>query len=87
MVESVAVRLSNVMDVATADDVPPVVTLDWACSSPSYLAEKEPDVHHQNARTERGLLEASGILVRASPADSTQVNTSARRAYYVPTPS
>jgi len=86
-VERVAVRLSNVMDVATADDVPPVVASDWACSSPPYLGEGDPHFHHQDARTERRLREASGILVRASPVESTQVHTSARRAYYVPTPS
>jgi len=64
-VESVAVRLSNVMDKATADDVSPVVAWEWACCSPPYLGEGDPLFHHQVARTERRVRKASGILVRA----------------------
>jgi len=47
-------------------DVPPIVGWEWACSSPPYLGEKDPHFHHQDARTERRVREASGILVRAS---------------------
>ena len=65
-VERVAARLSNVMDGATADDVPPVVAWEWACCSPPYLGETDPHFNHQDARTERRVREASGILVRAS---------------------
>jgi len=86
-VERAAVRLSNVMDGATADDVPPVVAWEWACSSPPYFVVGDPHFHHQDARTERRVREASGILVRASQVESTQVHASARRAHYVPTPS
>ena len=85
-VELVAARLSGVMDGATVDDVPPVVAWEWACSSPPYLGERDPYFHHQAARTERRVREASGILVRASQVESTQIYASARRAYYVPTP-
>ena len=80
-VERAAVRLSNVMDGATADDVPPVVAWEWACSSPPYLREGDPHFHHQDARTKRRVREAPGILVRASQVESTQVHASARRAY------
>jgi len=76
--------LSNVMDGATADDVPTVVAWEWACSSPPFLGKGDPHFHHQDARTERRVREASGILVRASQVESTRVNVSARRAYYVP---
>ena len=86
-VERAAVHLSNVMDGATADDVPPVVAWEWACSYLPYLEERDPHFHHQDARTKRRVREASGILVRASQVESTQVHASARRAYYVPTPS
>jgi len=51
------------------------------------LGEGDPHFHHQDARTERRVREASVILVRASQVESTQVYASARRAYYVPTPS
>jgi len=83
----VAVRLSNVMDGATADDVPPVLAWEWACPSSPYLGEGDPHFHHEDARTERRVREASGILVRASQVESTQVHASARRAFYVPMPS
>jgi len=86
-VERAAARLSNVMDGATADDVLPVVAWEWASSSPPYLGEGDLYFHHQNARTERRVREASGILVRASQVESTQVHASARRAYFVPSPS
>jgi len=33
-VERVAARLSNMMDGATADDIPPVVEWEWACCFP-----------------------------------------------------
>jgi len=36
-VERVALRLSNVMHGATADDIPPVFAWEWACCSPPYL--------------------------------------------------
>jgi len=85
-VERAAARLSNVMAGATADDVPPVVARDWARSSAPYLGERDLHFHHKDARTERRVREASGILVRASKVGSTQVHASARRAYYVPTP-
>jgi len=75
------------MDGATADEVPPVVALKCACSSPPYLGEGDHHFHHQDASTERRVREASGILVRAPQVESTQVHASARRAYYVPTPS
>jgi len=48
-----------------------------------------PDRHnflHQDARAERRVREASRILVCASQVESTQIHASARRAYYVPTP-
>jgi len=86
-VELAALHLSNVMDGATADDVPSVVAWEWACSYPPYLEERDPHFHHQDARTKRRVREASGIRVRASQVESTQVHASARRAYYVPTPS
>ena len=54
---------------------------------PPYLGEGDPHFHHQDARTESRVREASGILVRASQVESSQVHTSTRRAYYVPTPS
>ena len=47
-VERVAVRLSHVMDGATADDVPPVVASKWACCSPPYLGKGDP---HSPTRT------------------------------------
>jgi len=65
-VERVAVRLSNMMDEATAGDAPPVVAWEWACCSPPYLGERDPRVHHQDARTERRVRDASGILVSAT---------------------
>jgi len=86
-VERAAARLSNVMDGDTANDVPPVVAWEWACSSPPYLGQGDPHFHHQDARTERQVREASGILVRASQVESTKVHALARLAYYVPTPS
>ena len=85
-VERAAARLSNVMDGAIVNDVPPVVAWEWACSSSPYLGERDPHFHHHVARTERRVQEASGILVRASQVESTQVHDSARRAFYVPTP-
>jgi len=60
------VRLSNVMDEATAGDFPPVVAWEWACCSPAFLGESEPYFHHQDALTERRVRQASGILVSAS---------------------
>jgi len=86
-VERVAVRLSNVMHGATVDNAPLVVAWEWACSSPPYLGEGDPHFHHQDARTERRVRAASGILVQDSQVESTQVHVSARRAYYVLTPS
>jgi len=86
-VERAAVRLSNIMDGATAEDVPPVVARKWACFSPSYLGEADPHFQRQDARTERRVQEASGNLVRASQVESTQVHASTRRAYYVQTAS
>jgi len=85
-VERVAVRLSNVMDEATAGDVPIVVAWEWACCSPPYLGERDPHFHHQDARTERRVRDASDILVSATQVESTQIHVSARRDYYVPTP-
>jgi len=85
-VERVASRLSNVMDGATADDIPPVVAWEWARCSPPYLGQRDPHFHHQDARTERRVREASGILVSAAQVESTQIHVSARRDYYVPTP-
>jgi len=85
--ERVTARLSNVMDGATADDVPPVVAWEWACCPPPYLGEGDRHFHHKDARTERRVRVASGILVRASQVESSQVHTSTRRAYYAPTPS
>jgi len=52
-VERVEVHLSNVMDEATAGDVPPVVVWEWACCLPPYLGKREPHFHHLDARTER----------------------------------
>jgi len=85
-VERAAARLSNVMDGATADDVPPVVAWEWACSSPPDLRKGDPHFHHQDARNERRVREASGILLQASHEESTQVHASTRGASYVPTP-
>ena len=85
-VERVAARPSNVMDGATEDDVPPVVALEWACCFLPYSGESDPHFHHQDARTERRVRETSGILVSASQVESTQIHVSARRDYYVPTP-
>jgi len=85
-VERVASRLSNGMDGATADDIPPVFAWEWACCSPPYLGERNPHFHHQDARTERRVWEATGILVSAAQDESTQIHVSARRDYYVPTP-
>jgi len=85
-VERVGARLSNVMDGATADDILPVVAWEWACCSPPYLWERDPHFRHQDARTERRVREASCILVSASQVESTQIHVSARRDYYVPTP-
>ena len=65
-VERAAVRLTNVMNGATADDVPPVVAWEWACSASPYLGEGDPHFHHQDARIECRVREASGVLVRAS---------------------
>jgi len=48
-----------------------------------------PDRHnflHQDARAERRVREASRILMCASQVESTHMHASARRAYYVPTP-
>jgi len=85
-VERVTVRLSKVMDGATADEIPPVVPWKWACCSPPYLGERNPHFHRRDARTERRVREVSGILVSASQVDSTQIHVSARRDYYVPMP-
>ena len=84
-VERVAVRLFNVMYGATADDTPPVVAWEWACCSPPYLGERDTHLHHQDARTERRVRGASGILVSAPQVESTQIHVSARRDYYFPT--
>jgi len=86
-VERVSVRLSNFMNGATADDVLPVVAWEWGCFSPPYFGKEDPHFHHQDARTQRRVREELGILVRASRVESSQVHTSTRRAYYVPTPS
>ena len=85
-VERVALRLSNVMEGATADDIPPVVAWEWECCSPPYLGERDPHFHHQDARTERRVRQESGILVSATQVEGTQINISARRDKYVPTP-
>jgi len=85
-VERVAVRLSNVMDEATAGDIPPVVAWEWACCCPPYLGERDPHFNHQVARTERRVRDASGILVSAPQVESTQIHICARRDSYVPTP-
>jgi len=85
-VERLAVRLSNVMDEATAGDDTPVVAWEWACCSPPYLGERDPHFHQQDSRTERRVRDASGILVIATQVESTQIHVSARRDYYVPTP-
>jgi len=74
------------MDGATADDIPPVVAWEWACCSPPYLGERDPHVHPQDARTERRVREASGVLVSASQVESTQIHVSTQRDNYVPTP-
>ena len=85
-VERVALRLSHVMDAATADDIGPVVAWEWPCCSPPYLGERDPHFHHQDARSESRVREASGILVSAAQVESTEIHVSARRNYYVPTP-
>jgi len=85
-VERVALRLTNVMDGVTADDIPPVFAWEWACCSPPYLGERDPHFHHQDPRPERRARKASGILVSAAQVESTQIHVSARRDYYVPTP-
>ena len=85
-VERVAVCLSNVMAEATADDMPPVVAWEWTWCSPPYLGERHPHFHRKDARPERRVLEASGILVSDAQVESTQIHVSARRDYNVPTP-
>jgi len=85
-VERMVVRLSNVMDEATAGDVIPVVAWEWACCFPPYLGERDPHFHQQDASMERRVRDASGILVSATQVESTQIHVSARRDYYVPTP-
>jgi len=77
-VEHAAARLSNVMDGATADDLPPVVASEWVCFSSPYLWEGDAHFHHQDAFTERRLRERSAILMLASQVESTQVHASAR---------
>ena len=61
-----ATRLSAVMYGATADGMPLVVAWELGCSSTSYVGEGDFHFHHQDARTERRVREASGILVRIS---------------------
>jgi len=51
------------------------------------LEEGDPHFNHQDARTERRVREASGILVLAFQVESNQVRVSARRTYYVSTQS
>jgi len=85
-VERVALRLSNVTDGATTDDIPTVFAWEWACCYPPYLGQRDPHLHHQDACTERRVRGASGILVSAAQVASTQIHVSARRDYYVPTP-
>jgi len=85
-VKRVAVRLSNVMDEATAGDVIPFVAWGWACCSPPYLEERDPHFHQQDARTKRRVRDASCILLSGTQIESTQIHVSARRDYYVPTP-
>ena len=80
-------RLSNVLDGVTTNDVPPVVAWEWAWSYLPYLGFGDSHFKQQDARTERRVREASGILVRASQVESSQVHTSPRRAYSVPKPS
>jgi len=74
------------MDGATADDIPPIVAWEWACCSPPYLGERDPNFHLQDARTGRHLREASGILVSAAQVESTETHVSAPRDYYFPKP-
>jgi len=81
----VAFRLANVMDGATADDNPPVVAWELACCSPPDLGKRDPHFHNQDARTERRVREASGILVSAAQVERTRTHVSVRRDYYVPT--
>ena len=83
----VASRLSNVMDATTADDIPLVVAWEWAGCSPPYLGERDPHFYNQDAGTERRVRETSEILVSAASVESTEIRVSARRDYYVPTPS
>jgi len=85
-VERVALRLSNVMDGATADDIPAVFAWEWACCSPLYLGERDSHFHHEDARTERRVLEALGILVSATQVESTRFHASARPDSCLPTP-
>ena len=72
-------------DRATAVDIPPVVAWAWACFSAPYFGERASDFNHQDARTERLVREASGILVRPAQLERSQIHSSARRADHVPT--
>jgi len=69
------------MDGATADDMPPVVASEWSCCSPPYLRKGDPHFHHKDARTERRVREASGILVPLSQVESSKCHTLTRWAY------
>jgi len=81
-----ASRPASEMERATADDIPPVVVSNWASCSPPYLGERDPHYHHHDARTERHLRDASGILVTVAQVWSTQIHVLAQRDNTVPTP-
>jgi len=72
--ERVAFRLANVMDGATADGTPTVVAWELACCSPPDLGKRDPHFHNQDARTERRVREASGILVSAAQVERTRTH-------------
>jgi len=57
-----------------------------AFCSPPHLGETDPHFHHQDARTESRVRDVSGILVIATQVERTLIHVSARRDYYVPTP-
>ena len=50
------------------------------------MGERDPHFHHQDARTERRVRDASVILVSATQVESTQIHVCAPRDYFVPTP-
>jgi len=57
-VGSVALRMSDGMDGATAECIPPVFAWEWACRSRPHFGERDPHFQHQDSRTERRVRQA-----------------------------